>query len=97
MKHGLYLNMCYYRLILLIEVSKHLDRPLILLICAVLNCNWFVSAAASLLMLMLTMAGGKHSATMAATETAMRNGKKRENETECNGYKTGNLLITNRK
>lgn len=35
---------CYYRLILLIEVSKHLDRPLILLICAALNCNWFVSA-----------------------------------------------------
>lgn len=36
-------NMDYYRLILLIEVSKHLDRPLILLICAVLSCNWFVS------------------------------------------------------
>lgn len=34
----------YYRLIQLIEVSKHLDRPLILLICAALNCNSFVSA-----------------------------------------------------
>lgn len=34
----------YYRLIQLIEVSKHLDRPPILLICAALNCNSFVSA-----------------------------------------------------
>lgn len=34
----------YYRLIQLIEVLKHQDRPPVRLICAVLNYNWFVSA-----------------------------------------------------
>lgn len=40
---NIYIYQYYYRLIQLIEVSKHLDRPLILLICAALSCNWFVS------------------------------------------------------